>query len=737
MVTKPLHGCLDQKMGGPPPQNTCHGLPNGFKDDDIRLSACLLPKTTHCSHRAGAICFFTHRLIAASRHPPHITTMSEPTHTPDTKQSNPAAGDTPTVETHSFQVEMQRLLQIMVHSLYSEREVFLRELLSNAADALSRLEFLQHTRHDLRPSDQPLEITLTLDAKENMLEISDNGIGMSREEMRKNLGSVAHSGSLAFLQRLAETKDQKTKTELIGQFGVGFYAAFMAAKRVSVHSVPADANEEGACWASNGEGNYTLEATTRKGRGTTIRLELKEDCSEFTTAVRIENIVTRYSNFIPYPIRLEGKRLNRQDAIWTKQPSRVSAEEHTDFHRFLTLSNDPPLHTIHIHIDAPVQYRALLYIPPNLGHDVLYNPKGYGLNLYSNRVLIQTECQHLLPMHLRFMRGVVDSEDLSLNVSREMVQNDPLLEKLRNSLGGRVLRELGVLAEKNAPKYGQFWERYGAVLKEGLATDSQNRERLLDLLRFRSTHTHTANPKPPPTDAQQTGNHFEGDSKDLQTLTSLKSYVERMVPDQKSIYYLHGRSRQNVEHSPLLEHFKAQKREVLFLYDEVDRFTMAQLTKYDEKPIVSIEQSSDEIGTSSVEGALEGETLETLLTFFRTTLGDKVGDVKASKRTLTGPALLIHNDKSGVAPHLEQMLKQIDPNHQAAPRILELNTAHPLLKQMSRLLQSHGEDLILTQLAEQILENHWILEDRLPKPEETVNRIQDLMLAAIAVQKNT
>jgi molecular chaperone HtpG len=614
--------------------------------------------------------------------------------------------EAPGPEQHAFQAEMQQLLHIIVHSLYSDRDIFLRELISNASDALNKQRFRQLTDSNVRDKDAELKIEIAADKDAKTVTVSDTGIGMTRDELIANLGTIARSGTLEFVKNLGTSEPEKRR-ELIGQFGVGFYSTFMAAKRVVVDSCSADPGEPATRWISDGGGSYTVEPSGRTARGTSVCVELRDDAEEFKETYRIESIVKRYSNFVGYPILLDTKRLNTLEAIWSLPKEQVTKEQYEEFFKYLTHGFDEPLHSLHFSIDAPVQYRALLFIPKHLTNEMLYSRTGWGLKLYANRVFIQDDSQELIPLHLRFLRGVVDSEDLSLNVSREMVQQNPVLAKIRASLAGRVLRELKSLAESDAVKYAAFWHEYGKVLKEGLNSDPTNQERLVELARWNSSI-----------------------GKDVHDLTSLKDYVSRMRDGQKEIFYFSGPSRESIERNPSLEYFRKQGLEVLYCTDQVDEFVMTQLREFDGKKIASIDQADLEtLKQADLAGAagekLAGSTLEDMIAYIKTTLGERVANVIVSKRLVESPAVLVSAD--GSSANLSRMMKLIDQNYQPAAKILEINPAHPLVRNLSRLLGHDREDALLREITEQVFENCLLVEGLVPKPDAMVARIQGLM----------
>ena len=627
-------------------------------------------------------------------------------------RSAPAAETPAAGEVFAFQTEMQQLLHILIHSLYSEREIFLRELISNAADAINRLKFRTLTASDVRDKDAELEITLEVDAGAKTLCVSDTGIGMTREDAIRNLGTIARSGTLEFVKQLSAAEPGQ-RPDLIGQFGVGFYSVFMAARRVVVDSCAADPAAEPVRWVSEGQGEYTVLPGERKRRGTTVRIELKDEAAEFCRAQRVEGIVQRYSNFVPHPIRLDGRRLNVQEAIWTQPRSAVKPEQYAEFYKFISHGTEAPLAHMHLSFDAPVQYQALLFVPPHLTSEVLYSPKGFGLELYANKVLIQSDCQELLPLYLRFLRGVVDSQDLPLNVARETVQNNPLLGRLRTSLTGRVLRELGTLADKAPEAYRAFWLQYGKVLKEGIAGDAANRERLIELARFNSSAC-----------------------ADGEALITLQDYVGRMQPGQKEIYFFSGPSREAIERDPHLEFFRKQGLEVLYLFDQVDDFAMTALHEYQGKPLASIDQAElaalDDAPAAEAGEALSGEGLEGLLALFKEKLGAQVSDVRVSRRLVDSPAVLVSAD--GIPGNLQKMMRMLNQDFKSMPKVLEINPAHGLIRDMARLRAANPQHPALTELAEQVFDSCLLMEGIVEQPGRVATRIQALMARAAALE---
>ena len=635
------------------------------------------------------------------------------------ERAAPAAA--PGGEVHAYQAEMQQLLHIIVHSLYSEREIFLRELISNASDALNKLKFETLTHQDVRDVDAPLEITLSVDKNAPAVTVSDTGAGMTRAEIVANLGTIARSGTLEWVKAVASQRpagESAPRSEMIGQFGVGFYSVFMVAKRVVVDSCPADPAQPATRWVSEGGGSYELLPSPRTRRGTEIRVELKAGCEEFASAARVEDVVKRYSAFVPHPVRLDGRRLNDQEAIWFQAKGGVTEDQYREFYKFLTHDGDDPLVWLHLSIDAPVQFRALLYIPRHLTNEVLYSAGSNGLQLYASRVMIQQECQELLPTYLRFFRGVVDSEDLPLNVSREMVQKSPLLGKLRTALAGRVLRELKALADGDAGRYAGFWKQYGKVLKEGVAADLANRDKLLELARFASSG-----------------------GKDADELTTLKDYVSRMREGQKEILYFSGPSREAIERNPNLEFFRKHGLEVLYLSDRgVDDFMMAGLHEFEGKPFASIDNADLEAfkagafkATEAPASAVPQGELDSLIAYLKQALGDRISGVTVSKRLVESPATLVNPDN--LPGNLQKVMRMIDREFKATPKVLEINAGHPLIHNMARFVpaaEGSGERILLHELAEQLLDNCLLVDGQIEHPERMIARIQDFMTRASA-----
>src|SRR5687768_3366537 len=487
-----------------------------------------------------------------------------------------------TIEKHHFQAEIQQLLDIVIHSLYTDKEIFVRELISNAADACEKLRFLQSSGQGVFQPDVPLGISIKADEKEKTITFTDTGIGLTQGEMIENLGTIAHSGTKAFLKQIAEEK--KADAKLIGQFGVGFYSAFMVATKVSVFSRSWKPDEQGWHWSSEGAGGYEIEPAADLPRGTKIVVHLKEDAKEFAQSAAIERIIKRYSNFVQFPIELDGKRLNTVQAIWARSKGEIKEEEYNEFYQYVGHDHDNPIYRLHFTADAPLAIQALLFVPSHNIESMGMARIESEVNLYCRKVLIQPRAKGLFPEWLRFLKGVVDSEDLPLNISRESMQDTSLMQKLNKVLTGRFLKFLEDQSEKDATSYERFYESYNRFLKEGVVTDFTHKDSLGKLLRYESSVLEKGK------------------------LTSLSEYVKRMTGDQKEIYYLLAPNREAAESSPYFEVFRARNLEVLFMYDPWDEFVMEHLYDFEGKTSRAAEKVELSVGEpEKKENALSDE----------------------------------------------------------------------------------------------------------------------------------
>jgi molecular chaperone HtpG len=608
-----------------------------------------------------------------------------------------------------FQAEVQQVLSLVINSLYANQEVFLRELVSNASDALDKARFLGLTRKDVSEQVGEPRIAITFNEEARTLTIEDNGVGMTRDEVIHNLGTIAKSGSLEFLKAHAEAmkSNKDGAVKLIGQFGVGFYAAFMVASRVDVDTRSMLPGEGPVLWRSGGAGTFTVLDGSRENPGTTITLHLKDEAREYTKAWRIKEIIRKYSDFVHFPIEVGGEVANRSKAIWTLPKSQITEEQHEEFFHHVTggYEGEKPLHHIHLSIDAPVQFHALLYVPEKAPPD-LFQRDRRSIRLYAKRVLIIEDCDKVAPIYLRFLRGVVDSEDLSLNVSREMLQEDKALKQIEQQVTKQVLKSFKDLAESDPDKYAKLWGEFGRVLKEGVSVDWKNRDTMADLCRF--------------------GAMSEPDGK----LISLKQYVDAMPSSQKDIYYITGPNRRAVEQSPHLEAFKKRGYDVLFLTDPVDEWVVQSLNEYDKRRLRSVAQGDIELGDDQEKADDKaGEEVKAAVEAVKGALGDRVKDVRASKR-LTDSASCLVSAEGDMGVNMERIMRMMGESAPEAKRILELNPGHAIVRNLNILAERTPGSDQLKLWAELLYEQALLAEGMLTDPARLVRHIQDLLTQA-------
>ena len=626
--------------------------------------------------------------------------------------------DQKTVETHAFQAETKQVMHLMIHSLYSNKEIFLRELISNASDALDRLRFLGVADDSVYEGDGDLRIELEVDEEKGLLTIRDNGIGMSRDDVIENIGTIAKSGTKAFLDQL--TGDSKADAHLIGQFGVGFYSSFIVADMVTVISRKAgDESGEGVRWTSDGGGEYSLESVETSTHGTEVILHLKEDEKDFLNSWTLKNLVSRYSDHIGFPIRmqekgeddeLEWKDINKASALWTLPKSEISDEEYQSFYKYLTHDIDDAMSWAHNKVEGSQTYTTLLYLPSTAPMDLmLQRDERTGLRLYVNRVFIMDAAQNLLPHYLRFVRGVVDSGDLPLNVSRELLQENELSAKIRSAVTRRSLDMIGKMA-KDEEQYEAFWTQFGAVLKEGVVEDFANRERIAPLLRFASTQG-------------------DGDKH----VVDLKTYIERMPEGQDAIYYITAENYAAASHSPHLELFRKKGIEVLLMSDRVDEWMMAYFNEFEDKPFKSVAKGDIDLGNIARDDAADDDKSEQddsesvdqdLLEKVKTSLGDRVSDVRSSQRLTDSASCLVLGDQE-MALHLQRMLEQAGQEVPESKPILELNPGHALVDKLGAEDGERFDDLALVLFEQALLSEGAVLAD----PAEFVRRINQLLVS--------
>ena len=604
-------------------------------------------------------------------------------------------------EKHHFQAEIQQLLDIVIHSLYTDRDIFVRELISNAADACEKLRFLQTSGTQPFQPEAPLAITVKGDESAGTVTISDTGIGMTRDDLVENLGTIAHSGTKAFLKQLAE--NQRPDAKLIGQFGVGFYSAFMVAAKVTVLSRSHKPEDQGWRWTSENAGGYEIEPATDLPRGTQIVIQLKEDAKDFAKEATLKRIVQRYSNFIQFPIELNGSRLNTIQAIWGRSKTELTDADYNSFYQYVGHDHQDPLLRLHFTADAPLAIQALLFVPQRNWENLGLGRTEPSVNLYCRKVLIQDHAKGLFPEWLRFLRGVVDSEDLPLNISRETMQDTSLMQKLNKVLTSRFLKSLEETAEKDAPLYEKFYAEYARCLKEGVATDFTHREALGKLLRYESS----------------TGEKGK--------LTSLGDYVKRMPADQKEIFYLLAPNRETAEGSPYFEVFQSRGYEVLFLADPWDEFVMEHLHEFEGKPLRAAEKAELDITTPTAgEGVLNEAEAEALAKWIKDKLAERVGVVRISKRLAKSPAVVVESDRT-LTSSMRKILKSVQKDQVGsdAKQDLELNPRHPVIVRLDKLRQT--DETLATMVAEQVHDNARVAAGLLDDPRAMLQRLNQLL----------
>jgi molecular chaperone HtpG len=609
-----------------------------------------------------------------------------------------------TVEKHVFQAEIQQLLDLVVHSLYTDKEIFLRELISNASDSMEKLRHIEATEKDVHEPTLPLEIHITTDAEAKTLTISDAGIGMTREELVKNLGTIAHSGTKAFLKSVKDSGS--TPGNMIGQFGVGFYSAFMVADEVKVHTRSWRADGEELVWISDGKTGYEIEDSPGQSRGVKIVMHLKEELGEYAEETRIKHLIERYSNFVGFPIFLNGTRVNEVEALWLKNKSEISEDEYKAFYQFACKAWDEPAYRLHFSADAPIAINALIFAPSENPERMGFGKVEGGVSLYSKKVLIDADPKGLLPDWMRFMKGVVDSADLPLNISRETMQDSALIRKLGAVISKRVIKMFEKEAEADPEKYRGFYKKFDRFFKEGIATDYPNRDALAKLLRFESSLTEPG------------------------AVCGFTDYVSRAKDGQESIYYLVGAGREQVESSPYVEAFKARGLEVIYFTDAVDEYVVESLGEFDGKKLVSIRHGGVELEEHAPEGdALSEEQTAALCEFLKQELGDRVTAVASGKRLVDSPVIaLVPTD--GMSPQMRQMMKAMDENFKDEIKVeLEINPRHPLVKKLSEAKDSNPELAKLVAL--QLLDNSLIAAGLLEDARDTVSRMNTLMEKAM------
>jgi molecular chaperone HtpG len=607
-----------------------------------------------------------------------------------------------TPEKHEFQAEVKQVLNIVINSLYKDKEIFIRELVSNASDALEKLRYVQLTEKGIFDDNLPLEISISTDDVANTITIKDFGVGMTRQELIENLGTIAHSGSKAFLEAVQKGAD--VGDNLIGQFGVGFYSVFMVAKSVKVYTHHWEKDGEHLVWASDGSGTYELETSSGQRRGCKIEIQLKDEAKEFSKAEHVKQILSHYSNFVQFPINLNGERINTVQAIWMRNRNEIKDEEYAEFYKFQAKAFDEPFYKLHFSSDAPLTINSLLFVPTENQERWGFIRLEPGVSLYCRKILIDSSPKGLLPEWLRFVRGVIDSADLPLNISRETMQDSSLVQKINDVITKRFLKFLEEEAKERKEKYEEFYNKFGLFLKEGIVTDINYREQLSKLLRFESSQLEKGK------------------------LSSLSEYVVRMKEDQKEIYYLNAPTRESSELGPHLEYFRARDFEVLFLYDPIDDFVMSNLREFEGKKLISADSAEVTIGDITKdlkEKPLNKEVENKLCEWIKETLGERVHEVRVSKRLVDSPAIALNADKF-MSPGMKRIMKAMRQEVKEGYRVnLEINSRHNLIKNLAD-LKDRDPDLAKL-VAEQLFDNALIAAGFLDDPRTMVNRVYKIL----------
>jgi molecular chaperone HtpG len=635
-----------------------------------------------------------------------------------------------------FETEVQQLLDLVIHSLYSNKDIFLRELVSNSSDAIDKVRFDSHSNEALLEGNTDWKIKLIPDKEAGTLTIRDNGVGMTLSEVEENIGTIARSGTRAYLESL-KSKEVRENPELIGQFGVGFYSSFMVADKVTIVTRTAGDTAAGCRWESTGDGTYTIEECIKESRGTDVILHLKDEMKEYLDEWKIRSIIKKYSDYVQYPIvmdisreelprgidgkpiegaekikKSEEETLNSMKAIWTRPKSEITDEEYEEFYKHISHDYDKPLKTIHYAAEGTSEFRALLYLPSHRPFDLFFREHKKGVQLYVKRVFITDKCEHLVPDYLRFVKGVVDSSDLPLNVSREILQEDVQIKRIEKNLVGKILSTLTEMKEKESEQYLKFFKEFGPVLKEGLHFDYANKEKLQELVLFESSN------------------------REAGELVSLKEYVERMPEGQTEIYFITGTSRSLVEQSPHLEIFRKKGYEVLFLLDPVDEWVAQALTEYDGKKLKAVDRGDLELGTEEERKEQEarkeeqGKQYQGLLEFVKEKLADSVKEVRFSGR-LTDSACCLVADEYGLNANMERILKAMNQDVPESKRILELNPDHPLIGVLSGLFEQDKENPRLADYCELLLDQALLTEGSpIKDPLRFTKLVTELMVGA-------
>ena len=612
-----------------------------------------------------------------------------------------------------FVAEIKQLLDIIIHSLYTHPEIFIRELISNSSDALHKIRFKRLTEPDILNPEAELRIDIWVDKDTGLFKIEDTGIGMTKEEVITQIGTIAHSGTANFLKNLKQG-EQQIDLNLIGKFGVGFYSVFMVTDEVILETRSYLPSSTGVRWKSLGAEKYSIEEIERPNRGTLIYFKLKDEYKEFSDPEKVKEIIRKYSNFVDFPIYVNNEKVNTIEAIWHKKKDELTFDEAVSFYKFLTKDENPPLTYLHFSVEGSVNFKALLYIPetppPYYWRDFFDTT----IHLYSHKIFIQNDNQEIIPEYLRFVRGVLDTDDFPLNISRETIQSSPIIAKIKQILTSKILSHLEELSQNEPQKYSKFIQNFGQIFKGGILIDTNNKSRIVNLLRFQSTLLP------------------EGE------YTSFKDYVARMKPEQKSIYYVLTDSRSSLNRNPNLEYFLKNNLEVLIMTDPIDALVIPSIGEFDGKLLKSIDKVDVEIQSQRDDAnRLEPDEANLLLERFKQVLGDRVLNVQESLRLVDSPVTLVA-PVFGLDPQSEKIFKMIDKNYQQSKKILEVNTTHPLIKNLAKILKENKEQNLVDEIILNLYEGTLMLENQLENPKEFIQRTNELILklTELNVSKN-
>ena len=615
-------------------------------------------------------------------------------------------------QSYEFQAEVRQLLDILAHSLYTHRDIFIRELVSNATDALDKARFKAVKGEEIADPDLDFEIKISLDKDKKSFTISDTGIGMTKDELVNNIGTIAHSGTTEFIKQMSE--EGKKDINLIGRFGVGFYSVFMAAEKVEITTKSANKEEPAYLWTSDGQGSFEITETPEDlKRGTTIKVFLREDAEEFSEKFQVKNTIEKYSNFVPFPIKIDDEQVNNISAIWREPKSSIKKDQYNEFYKFIAKQNDDALTWMHLSADVPIQFHSLLFVPKTNFEFLGFGRDDEGIHLFVKRVMVDAHAKDIMPKYLRFVHGVLESDDLPLNISRETLQENPHLFKIKNTVTIKFLSHLQDIAKKEPDQFKDFWKQHGRIFKEGY-NDYTNKEKVADLFRFNSSKCSNAD-----------------------ELISLQDYVDRMQENQEEIYYLSGPDREALENNPNVEIFKAKDIEVIYCYDPIDEFALPGLFEFKEKKIVSADQVDlDKLSKVAAkdekddkEPKKDNKDFDKLARRIKDILGDKVEDVKISERLVDSPAVLV-GTTTGMSSQMEKMMQMANPNSMPMKKVMEINTKHPMIVNLLKIYKKDVKDALLTKIANNLFNSVMILDGSVHDPHEMAAGIQDLLAEA-------